>query len=91
MSPEEPELPRSRHLESFEMQKNSKVNPPFPAVDLPDHLSIGFDVGERTNGESSTIENSNASSNDGSFNGGSSNGSSSIGGKSRLCLSAYFT
>ena len=81
---DEPEIPRSRQLESSEMQGNSETIPPSPALDLCDYTdaSIGLDIGQRTSGEFSTRETSNASSNGGTFNRGSSNGASSIGRKS---------
>ena len=79
-NPDEPDLPRSRHLGSSEMQGNSETIPPSSALDLSYHKDarIGFDISKRTSGESSTRETSNASSNGGTFNGGSSNGASCV-------------
>ena len=78
--PDEPEIPRSRQLESSEMQGNSETIPPSPALNLSDHkdAGIGLNISKRTSGEFSTRETSNASSNGGTFNRGSSNGASSI-------------
>ena len=82
-NPDEQDLPRSRQLESSEMQGSSETIPPSPALDLSVHTdaSIDFHIGKRTHGESSTRETSNASSNGGTFNRASSNGASSIGRK----------
>ena len=80
---DEPDLLRSRQLESSEMRGSSETIRSSPALDLSNHTDdgIGFDIDKRTSGDSSPRETSNASSNGGSSKVGTSNGEASIGGK----------